>query len=185
MTEKVFGEASERDFLIEYTKKAVHFAASGGCRNLVFGCPKNRVTTSEKDAETASDFFTKIADIAKKNGCVIALEPNPEIYGTNFINTTKQALEFIKTVDNKGLTLNVDLGTIIYNEEKLEIIKDNLPLVSHIHISEPYLKPIEKRSLHSELESLAFEGFYSIEMGAGEDKTAFCEAVKYIGGLLN
>lgn len=41
-TEKLFGTEEERNLLLDYTKSAVDFAAAIGCKNLVFGCPKNR-----------------------------------------------------------------------------------------------------------------------------------------------
>ena len=42
--EKIFGTKEERRVLVDYTKKAVDFAEVIGCRNLVFGNPRNRDT---------------------------------------------------------------------------------------------------------------------------------------------
>ena len=41
-SEKIFASAEDRQILINYTKKAIDFASAIGCKNLVFGCPKNR-----------------------------------------------------------------------------------------------------------------------------------------------
>ena len=41
-------------------------------------------------------FFNILGDYAKLKNTVIALEANPDIYGTNFINTTKEAFSFVK-----------------------------------------------------------------------------------------
>jgi sugar phosphate isomerase/epimerase len=157
--EKVFGSANERQTLIEYTKKAVDFAAAIGCGNLVFGCPKNRNMPKDADVQVAYDFFSEIAEYAVKCSTVIALEPNPPIYGTNFINRTTEAFAFAEKID--GLKVNIDFGTIIENGEDLQIIADNLGLVNHIHVSEPNLAKIEERSLHSDLACILRNGGYS------------------------
>ena len=48
-----------------------------------------------------------------------------------------------------------------------------IPLISHVHISEPGLKPIEERAIHSELKCLlekeGYDRFVSIEMGRIND----------------
>ena len=41
-TERIFGTEEERKRLSDYTKAAIDFAHAIGCKNLVFGCPKNR-----------------------------------------------------------------------------------------------------------------------------------------------
>ena len=164
--ESIFGSEHDRNTLVEYTKKAVNFAVAAGCKNLVFGCPKNRNMPQNANIKTAYDFFGKIVGYAVECNVTIALEPNPPIYGTNFINRTEEAFAFVK--DIKGLAVNIDCGTIIENSENLKIISDNLNLVNHIHISEPNLVKIEERILHNELYSILKNGDYdkyvSVEM---------------------
>ena len=55
--EKLFGTAEERRILLEYTKKAVDFAEAVGCRNLVFGCPRNRAVPEGATADGAVSLF--------------------------------------------------------------------------------------------------------------------------------
>ncbi len=169
--ERIFGTPEERSALIEYTERAVDFAAAVGCGNLVFGCPKSR---NVPDGMTdhmliADEFFGKIADYAAQNGTVIALEPNPEYYGTNFINNTAQAFEYVRRINNKGLKVNVDLGTMISYNEAAALIANNIELVNHIHISEPRLVPIEKRAIHKGIFGLPYYRFISVEMGSCGD----------------
>ena len=137
---KFFGSVEERNELIEYTKKAIDFASIINCNNLVFGCPKNRNIQNENDYEIALKFFKTIGEYAQQKHTVFAIEPNPTIYNTNFINTTKQAYDIVKDIDCKAVKVNVDLGTIIENNENIEIIEENIHLVNHIHISEPNLE---------------------------------------------
>ena len=164
--EKIFANEQERNILLEYTKKAIDFASAIECNNLVFGCPKNRNINSENDYEIAIDFFNRIGDYARKKNTIFAIEPNPTIYNTNFINTTKEALDIVKRINNDGIKVNMDLGTILQNDECLEQIDfDN---TNHIHISEPNLEIIQKRVLHTKLANILRESQYknyiSIEM---------------------
>ena len=188
LSESIFGTDEERQKLIDYTFKAIDFANAAGCRNLVFGCPKNRVVPPNIEQEAAvglaCEFFIKIGDYAASNGTVIAIEPNPPIYNTNFINTTMEAFDICCRINNSGVKVNLDLGTIIYNEESLNILRGNIHLVNHIHISEPNLKPIENRGLHGELFSIMremkYDKFVSIEMGNPGDIDVVKRAILYV-----
>ena len=169
-SESIFGTDADKRSLIEYTKKAVDFAVAADCANLVFGCPKNRNIPAgfciEKAHDIARVFFNEIGEYACKNNVIIALEPNPQIYGTNFCNRTEEAFAFSKGLI--GVQVNIDLGTIIENQENLQVISDNLHAVNHIHISEPHLVKIEKRDLHADLKQLLsnnnYNGYISVEM---------------------
>ena len=76
---------------------------------------------------------------------------NPTIYNTNYINTTQEALDLIGEVNSAGFRLNLDVGTMIQNSESAEILRGEVNLINHIHISEPFLKPIQERKIHSEI----------------------------------
>ncbi|MDR1565296.1 MAG: sugar phosphate isomerase/epimerase [Oscillospiraceae bacterium] len=181
-SENIFASKEERQALLEYTKKAILFAQVIDCWNLVFGCPKNRNLPEEADISPALEFFAQAGDFAQAHNTVFALEANPPIYNTNFINTTAQAFAICRELNNLGLRVNVDLGTIIYNNEDIDIVAENIDLVNHIHISEPYLEPIEKRALHKALLALNFDGFVSIEMKNTGSLEQIKAAVEYIAG---
>ncbi|GHV23273.1 hypothetical protein FACS189494_11130 [Spirochaetia bacterium] len=186
--ENIFNGERENQSLVDYTRKAVDFAAAVGCGNLVFGCPKNRNVPAgcTKHNIIAIDFFTTIADYAASKGTVIAFEPNPLLYGTNFINTTGQAFSFARKIT--GMKVNIDCGTIIANGESLDIIADNADLVNHVHISEPNLEVIKQRPLHKELidilQCAGYGGFVSIEMKNCGDIETVKNTVKYLRGIV-
>lgn len=186
-TEKIFSSIEERNSLLEYTKKALLYANSIGCKNVVFGCPRNRVITSKDDIKIAEDFFGKLGDYAMENHTIVALEANPIIYNTNFLNTTEEVTEFVKKLNNNGIRVNLDLGTIIYNEESMDIIKNALPYTNHIHISEPNLEPIMKRKLHEELAALLinsnYDKYVSIEMKKNNDLHYILDAIEYVSNV--
>ncbi|MCF0142867.1 MAG: sugar phosphate isomerase/epimerase, partial [Parasporobacterium sp.] len=112
ITENIFGDKLEYIFLRNYMYKAVDFAAEIRCGNIVFGCPKNRVIPGSMDTDTAMgiarNFFKAVGDYAFKKGVFTGLEANVREDGTNFINTTAEAFEFVKSAGSEGLKVNVD-----------------------------------------------------------------------------
>lgn len=175
MSQLLFHGKEERNELLLYTKRAIDFANAIGCPNLVFGCPKNRITKldekgyqTKEDEKIALDFFTELGEYAYIHHTCLSIEPNLEIYGTNYINTTLQAIELVKKVNQNGFRVNGDLGTFLYNKETLDIFSDNIKLFQHIHISEPGLERIKEREVHRELYKLLneadYQGYISIEM---------------------
>ena len=185
--EKVFGTAEEKTRLIAYSKKAVDFAEAIGCRNLVFGCPKNRALPEGADPAEAVGFFREIGDYAAAHHAVIALEANPPIYHTNYINTTPGALQLIREVGSEGFRLNLDTGTMVENGEDVSVLEGSEKWIHHVHISEPGLVPLQERPLHRELaaflRSFAYEGFVSIEAGRQEDPGVLAGMMEYVACL--
>lgn len=182
-TENIFNSVEDRKALLDYTKLAIDFAEAIGCKNLVFGCPRNRNLPENVDASVAVDFFKELGEYACKHTTVIGMEANPPIYNTNYINDTKSAIELINEVNSEGFKLNLDIGTMIQNEEELDELVGNIHLINHVHISEPGLKLIEKRELHNKLKEVLvkenYQGFVSIEMGTRESLDEIETALAY------
>lgn len=178
---------NEAENFINYTKKAIDFANRIGCKNLVFGCPKNRMIPEGRQEDDVLYFFKQLGEYANEKQTVLAIEPNPTIYGTNFINYTNQAFEFVKKVDSDGVKVNVDFGTIVQNNEELNGIFENIDLVNHIHISEPNLAKIENRESHKvlceNLERLKYNRYISIEMKNTGDLNIVKDVIKYVNGI--
>ncbi len=179
-TEKLFADASQRQALLDYTKKAVDFAEAVQCANLVFGSPKNRALPDGSDRELRQQgvvFFREIGNYACSRGTTIGMEANPPIYDTNFINTTQEAFELIKEVGSDGFRLNLDIGTMIENREDVRVLEGKAQMIHHVHISEPFLKPIvrnqDRRLFHGELAAFlrenGYQGYVSVEMGKTEN----------------
>lgn len=182
--EKLFGSDEEREILLNYTKKAIDFAEAIGCGNLVFGCPRNRSMPEDGDIKVAINFFEELGEYAYNHNNVIALEANPPIYNTNFINMTKDAIDLVEKVNSKGFLLNLDVGTMIVNNENIDILNGKGHLINHIHISEPELKPIQERVLHEELadylNKIKYQHFVSVEVGRQDDVSNIEKMMKYI-----
>lgn len=187
-TQSMFGTNEEREALLNYTKKAIDFAAAVECGNLVFGCPKNRAVPGDKTMEWADEaalcFFQELGDYAAQKGTVLALEANPPIYNTNYINDTVSALRMINKVNSRGFLFNFDTGTMIQNGESLEPIAEAVSKINHVHISEPGIETITPRELHRDLLRLlkekGYQKFISIEMKTQEQAHSVKKSMRYI-----
>ena len=188
-TENLFDSKEEENVLIDYTKKAIDFANIIECKNLVLGSPKNRNINEGKNSDHEIEIFKILGEYALKKNTVIGIEANPSIYNTNYINNTKSALELIKKVNSKGFLLNLDLGTIISNNEDLTILQSNIKYINHVHISEPWLKIIKKREIHRELKNILlnenYEKFISIEMANIDEIEKIENIIRYIKEIFN
>lgn len=165
--------AAEREELLGYTKAAMVFAGAIDCGNLVFGCPKSRNMPDGVHPHDVDGFFMAAGAYAAELGTVLALEANPPIYGTNFLNSTPEVYDFLCSLpETVGLGINLDFGTIIANGESVEALRPFLPYVNHVHISEPHLAPVERRSAHGALRDLlqdaGYAGYVSLEMARAE-----------------
>lgn len=180
--EAIFGDDKERNTIKDYIKLSIDFGNVVGCKNLVFGCPKNRIIGENQEA-IAKMFFFELGNYSYINNTNLAIEANPEIYGTNFLNTTHQVIDFVKSTYNDGLKINLDLGTVIHNNEDLQIVSDNIHLINHIHISEPYLETILERPIHIELSKILktknYKKYVSIEMKNLNDTKNLKEVINY------
>lgn len=186
--ERIFGDEYDRKVLMDYTKQAILFAKAMGCKNIVFGCPRNRDTDDVgRSLPVAIDFFKELGDYALDNGTVLALEANPSIYNTRFMNTTEQAVEMVYKSSSEGIKVNVDLGTIIYNDEDIQYLRQVAEYINHVHISEPGLGLIERRELHNQLflllNDIHYQSFVSVEMGNRGDMEQVNQVIEYVKSL--
>lgn len=186
-TESIFQDDFNMNIILQYMYKCIDFARAVNCKNLVFGSPKNRNVNNEEEYQRSLFFFSKLNDYLKDKDIYIALEANPAIYGTNFINTTAELFSYLRKLNKSNIKANLDLGTIIVNNEDLSVVKDNWDLIYHVHISEPYLKLIEKREVHKKLFKMLkanhYHKYISIEMKAQDNVSDIFNTVKYLKGI--
>ena len=73
---------------------------------------------------------------------------------------------------------------MLENGEDTAVIRDKISLVNHVHISEPFLKPVCEHSLHRDLADLlkmnAYKGFVSIEAGAQDNTDSLLRSMEYV-----
>lgn len=173
---QLFGTSEERATFADAMGRAIDLAGRIGVPNLVFGSPRQRAfpesMTAEAAREQAAEMFTRLGDRARAAGTVIALEPNPASYGTNFLTTVTKAAAFVAALDHPAITLNFDIGALIANGETADVAalwRVAAGRISHVHISEPELAPAPAdpallARLADELTALGYGGWFSIEM---------------------
>lgn len=186
LTERIFGTPEERDFLLQYTYSAIDFAAALGCPHVVFGSPRNRVIQNPMQKLLGEQFFASCAAYAETKHIIIGLEANPTYYNTNYINTTSEALELVQAINSPSFKLNLDLGTILTNQENLEVVKSFISYISHVQISEPCLNAVVIRSEHKQLACLlkdgGYQGWISLEM-KNSGKAALFNSLETVGRI--
>ncbi len=179
-----------RKILEQYTKQAIDFAHAGAIDNLVFGCPKNRNIPPELNRieceKAAEEFLFSMGEYAHSKGTVLAIEPNPDIYGTNFVNTTEQAFNLVRKLGSDGLKVNVDVGTMIHGGERCNILAKDIDIVNHIHLSLPYLEYVSSHPIHADLREVlkecGYDRYLSIEMKRVDEVDKILECLEYVGG---
>lgn len=169
--------------LTAYLHETFRFAAACRCPNLVFGCPRNRQMPEDANETAADDFFRETALLAAREDVTLALETVPPCYNTNFLNRTADTMAYVKRLGVPGLSVNLDVGAMLTNGESVVDIAAYLPLVSHVHISEPGLAPIAPHPLHRELalllKGMDYPGFVSVEMKTTDAET-MTRALEYV-----
>ncbi len=183
----IFNSAEDNSWLIEYTIRAMDYSREVGCKNIVFGCPLNRNLQDAHNAGYAIKFFSKIEEYASSIGINFAIEANPRIYSTNFLNTHNEVFNFLINHDLYGLRINYDIGAAISNFEKSSSVTKMKNMISHVHISEPFLNPIRPRKRHMSFKKIFennYDGYVSIEMKAIE-KEYFCGVASYVRSIFS
>ena len=73
---------------------------------------------------------------------------------------------------------------MVANGETVDVLRGREHLVNHVHVSEPYLKPIQKRDLHAELlarlSECGYGGYVSIEMGKVDSLEEIRKSMVYV-----
>lgn len=171
----LFGDDLSRKNLLLQLEKCMVLAEQLGIKALVFGSPKNRCKnglTQETAEKIAIDFFCEAGQKALQHNTLLCIEPNPKEYGTDFINTTPEGLEFVKKVNHPGFRLHIDTGTILINQEAWEaILPEALGWIGHFHVSSPFLALPDAQEFHKSMALLLkkqeYQGWISIEMKQG------------------
>jgi len=150
-----------------------------GAKKLVFGSPKNRDRSGLQDSEVvdlAINFFQSLGEIARKNGTIFCLEPNPARYGANFMINAQETADIVNLVGHDCIKMQFDTGAMIINNDPCkEFLSNHADLIGHIHLSEPDLAPIgeldsDHLSISRAIKDYLDNDFITIEMVATVDE---------------
>ena len=139
----IFGNKTQRDNFYKEIKKKIILAKTLKTKIIVFGSPENKKTFGKKKEmldKMSFKMFKKISLISEKNKIIFCIEANPRIYGTKYLTHTIDAINISKKINNKFFKVNLDLSTVISNNENIDyLLKNYLNFFGHAQISTPNL----------------------------------------------
>lgn len=142
----VFGDSVCQDRLLSHLESVFKVGAELGITKAVFGSPRNRLRGARSDSEAlheAVDFFRRAGDLAMHHDMILCLEPNPTIYGADFMTNIDLTASVAKAAAHPGIGMQWDTGAMFINQEDpATAMNGHASIVGHIHISEPQLAPI-------------------------------------------
>ncbi|MFT3722152.1 MAG: sugar phosphate isomerase/epimerase family protein [Hyphomonadaceae bacterium] len=122
-----------------------------GAGVLTLGSAPNRRRPLELDKASAlhmaRETLLPLADQALKGGVKLAIEPIPAVYGTNFVNTLSEALDFVRLCDHPALGLNFDTGAMAMSGE-IDMLEQHYaaarPWIAHMHVGARQMQPVTR-----------------------------------------
>lgn len=171
----LFGSPAQQDSFVEYLGGIIALGGALGAHALVFGSPKNRrkgERTEEAAEREAVPVLRRLGDLAVRHGTRLCIEPNPVVYGCDFVTNTGAGLRLVKAVDHPGFGLHLDAaGATLAGETLADSIRLCGGAICHFHASAPNLGPLDEVEVaHAEagraLTAQSYSGFVSIEQRA-------------------
>ena len=159
----IFSE--DKKLLLAHMKKVVDLCITNNIKNIVFGCPKNRIITKEEDKIIFINFFNEIGNYIAERNLVISIENNSKRYGCNFLNTISEVGDIVREIDNKNIKMMIDVGNCEMEKDNLNDIFKSKDIINHIHCSEPFMKGIKssKIDFRKILEKIEYKKIISFE----------------------
>jgi sugar phosphate isomerase/epimerase len=137
---KIVGPQIDKSRQTDYLSKALSRMKTLGVSVVVLGSGGARRVpegfSHDEALDQLADFCRRIAPLARDNGIVIAVEPLRH-QETNLINTVREGLKFVKTVDLPQIKLQVDYYHLAEENESPDILLEAGKSIVHTHIANP------------------------------------------------
>lgn len=188
----IFESEEKRRETLDYLAGMARLGACLGAGLLVFGSPKNRLVGDLSPAaaeEIARAFFEEAGRAAFDEGVVLCIEPNPEVYGCDFVTKARQGLELVAKVGSPGFGLHLDAaGMTLADDPLVSSLEDCVPALCHFHASEPYLGPlgeggVDHATVAQTLSRLNYAHRVSVEMRRPTGRDPQTELRRVLGYL--
>jgi D-psicose/D-tagatose/L-ribulose 3-epimerase len=170
---RLFTDAAARRALLEHLTRVADIAAALGAGPVVFGAPRNRdrgTLSDEAAFDVAMEFFGLAGREYAARGVCLCIEPNPEVYGCNFVTRSDQGVRLVRAVASPGFRLHLDAaGMHLAGEDAVQAIIAAADVLEHVHISEPQLgdfssPQVDHHALARALRSIGWKKWMAIEM---------------------
>ena len=188
---RLCGETFSLDRIKEHVKKAFNNGAILGIENFSLGSGFQRHIEPEDDFEKCMEQFIAatdaIADLAKENGVIVALEPLNKSE-TNVINTVADGAVLVREINKSNLKLMADTYHMDIENEDYSVITENKDIIYHIHIANKNGRSFPKSGdgndygvIFNLLKSIGYNGKLSIEANSDNFEKDCMECAKLLG----
>lgn len=175
---QLFKDESTRQQMFDFTARMIALCGQLGATAIVFGSPHNRQRGSmpmDEALSIATDFFSRLGDVAAAHNTYLCLEPNAVDYGCDFITTAAEGAQLVQRVNHPSFRLHLDAGNMVMmGEDSIAALKEHGTLLQHFHLSEPQLAPVGVKAstvpysaIFQTLEQLKYQHWVAIEMKNG------------------
>ncbi len=185
-------DPSVREHAFQRTCELIDFASSLGA-GVNIGRLRGHYYDDIPKNETymlAVEILRKLGDYAASRGVTIVLEPVTMLQ-TNFINSTKEGIDLVKSINHPNFRLMVDIyHSNIEDPNLYDALRMASPVLSHIHIADnnrriPGTCGFDFPQIIETLRGILYSGVLSIEMFQIPDQeTCARESAQYLLPLL-
>lgn len=174
-TQSLLYNSGIEDFLspefVPYLKKTIQIYKKYGINTLVLGSPKQR---KSYNVNKLIQIFKDLDLICQQEDITLCLEPNCKEYGGNYFFNLDEIVEFIKLGEFSNIKTMIDTHNLLNENISPSIsLKKHSKYVSHIHISEPQLKPIQDSKEHillsKTIKEVNYQGIINYELLPSEN----------------
>lgn len=140
---QLLGDAAGFAAMAEHLRRVGAVAQALGVSAAVFGAPRNRARgalTPAAAMDLAAERLALLAPIASNAGLVLAMEPVPEAYGSDFLPTWQDALALVRQVDHAAVRLHLDTACVALGGGDIgAAVAAGGDVLAHFHAAQPKL----------------------------------------------
>jgi sugar phosphate isomerase/epimerase len=166
-------DRSIRDRTARYFCELVDFCADLGGKIMVVGSPKQRnvmpEVSPEQAREWAANTFRDSVAQAEQRQVTVCFEPLAPVE-TNFINTAREAIEFVRRLPSTRFQIILDVKAMCSESKPIpQIIRESWPHFAHFHANDKNLKgpgfgEVDFKPIAAALKEVGYSGFVSVEV---------------------
>jgi sugar phosphate isomerase/epimerase len=174
-------DASLRRKTSQYFSELVNFCADIGGQFMVVGSPKQRNVLPDVSVQQARDWAIETFRLpikhAEERGVTICFEPLSPVE-TNFINTAKEAVEFVQQLASPRFKIILDVKAMCSESKPIpQIIRESWPHFAYFHANDRNLKgpgfgDVDFQPIAAALHEVGYTGFVSVEVFKFEEGAA-------------
>jgi len=169
---------NDNNDILNHCKKVIDLACINGVKNLVFGCPRNRkiiIYDIFYNETIFINFMNELGNYINDRDLIISLENNSKHYNCNFLNTIDEVGDITLKINNPKIKMMVDIGNCLMENDNFENIIKYKNIINHIHISTPFMKPLNDIFINNNINNINYKKFIGILNKINYDKVISLE----------